>query len=196
MKNSHRLDYSSLIEVLGQRGLVDPQRLKIVLQSVAKSPIALPEMLVSENLIGDWELSRVVCELYGLPFLTVDQYPPSPAALDGLDRDFFRRYALVPLARHGQILTVCMPAMVPADVLGALAASSDLHVLPVVGTVNSNNRWLAEHLAVDAAPEAGEGAGWSKLFDESDAAVLLDLNDVPGSDPSQGEAGGPQSAAA
>ena len=61
MKNSNRLDFGSLAEVLGQRGLVDPQRLKILLQASAKSPTPLPEMLVAENLIGDWELSRVVC---------------------------------------------------------------------------------------------------------------------------------------
>jgi hypothetical protein len=179
VKNSARLDYSSLAEVLGQRGLVDAQRLKIVLQASAKSPTPLPELLVSENLIGDWELSRVVCEIYGLPFLPVDLYPPSPTALEGLDRDFVRQHALIPIARHGQILTVCMPALVPAEILGNLAASTDLNVMPVVGTVNSNNRWLAEHLpieVIEATPEQ-DGTGWSKFFDEGDAAVLLDLTD-------------------
>lgn len=167
--------------MLSQRGLVDPQRLKIVLQASAKSPIPLPEALVTENLIGDWELSRVVCEIYGLPFLPVDLYPPNTGVLNGLDQAFLRQHALIPLSRHGQILTVCMPALVPAEVLGLFSASTDLHVMPVVGTVNSNNRWLAENMPAELPAEVPgqEGIGWSKFFDESDAAVLLDLNDVP-----------------
>jgi len=178
LKNSNRLDYSSLAEVLGQRGLIDPGRLKIALQASQKTSVSFPEMLVSENLIGDWELSRLVCEIFGLPFLPIDFYAPSPTALEGLDHNFLRQYALVPLSRHGQILTVCMPALVPAEVLGQLAASTDLHVMPVVGTVNSNNRWLAENLAaqIDASPEEGAASTWSNVFDEADAAVLLDLN--------------------
>lgn len=178
MKNSNRLDYSSLAEVLGQRGLIDAGRLKLALQASQKTPVSFPEMLVSENLIGDWDLSRLVCEIFGLPFLPIDFYPPNPSALEGLDQNFLRQYALVPLSRHGQILTVCMPALVPAEVLGQLAASTDLHVMPVVGTVNSNNRWLAENLAVqlEAEPEEGASTTWSNVFDEADAAVLLDLN--------------------
>jgi MshEN domain len=177
LKNSNRLDYASLAEVLGQRGLVDPGRLKLALQASQKTPVSFPEMLVSENLIGDWELSRLVCEIFGLPFLPIDLYPPSASALQGLDHNFLRQYALIPLSRHGQILTVCMPALVPAEVLGQLAASTDLHVMPVVGTVNSNNRWLAENLAVQIEVLPDDGApGWSNVFDEADAAVLLDLN--------------------
>lgn len=181
LKNSNRLDYAGLAEVLSQRGLIDPGRLKLALQASQKTPVSFPEMLVSDNLIGDWELSRVVCEIFGLPFLSVDLYPPSPSALDGLDHNFLRQYALVPLSRHGQILTVCMPALVPAEVLGQLAASTDLHVMPVVGTVNSNNRWLAENLAVALETPADDGgSGWSNVFDEGEAAVLLDLTgEVP-----------------
>jgi hypothetical protein len=181
LKNSNRLDYAGLAEVLSQRGLIDPGRLKLALQASQKTPVSFPEMLVSDNLIGDWELSRVVCEIFGLPFLSVDLYPPSLSALEGLDHNFLRQYALVPLSRHGQILTVCMPALVPAEVLGQLAASTDLHVMPVVGTVNSNNRWLAENLAVALETPADDGgAGWSNVFDEGEAAVLLDLTgEVP-----------------
>lgn len=180
MKNSNRLDYGSLAEVLSQRGLVDPQRLKIVLQASAKSPIPLPEALVTENLIGDWELSRVVCEIYGLPFLPIDLYPPNTGVLNGLDLVFLRQHALIPLSRHGQILTVCMPALVPAEVLGMFSARTDLHVMPVVGTVNSNNRWLVDNMPAELPSDgsAQDGVVWSKFFDEGDAAVLLDLTEV------------------
>jgi hypothetical protein len=190
VKNSHRLDYASLAEVLGQRGLVEPQRLKLALQTSQAGPIPFPEVLVVENLIGDWDLSRVVCEIYGLPFLPVDLYVPSREALETLEIDFLRQHRLIPLSRHKQVLTICMPSLVPAEVLGMLASSCDLHVMPVVGTVNTNNKWLVENLA---APDPALGAepgtigDWNKIFDEGDAAVLLNLDqDLKGPPPAGG----------
>jgi hypothetical protein len=178
VKHSYRLDYTSLAEILGQRGLVEPQRLKLALQSSLSGPIPFPELLVGEGLIGDWELSRVVCDLFGLPFLPVDLYQPAKDSLDGLDQEFLRTHRLVPLSRHKRLLTVCMPALVPADVLAQLALSTDLQVMPVVGSVETNNRWLTEHLA---APTATEAVGdWNKIFDAGDAAVLFNLDpDAP-----------------
>lgn len=179
MKNSHRLDYASLAEILGQRGLVESQRLKLALQTSQTGPIPFPEVLVAENLIGDWDLSRIVCEIYGLPFLPVDVYSPTREALANLDPDLLRQHRLIPLTLHKQVLTLCMPALVPADVLGLIASSSELHVMPVVGSVNSNNRWLAEHLAApepQAMPDGATLTDWNKIFDEGDAAVLLNLD--------------------
>jgi hypothetical protein len=174
VKNTHRLDYASLAEILGQKGIVEAGRLKLALQTSQQGPIPFPEVLVGEGLIGDWELSRAVAEIYGLPFLPADFFTPPADVLKGLDPAFLRQHRIVPFGRFGQVLTVCMPALVPAEVLGLIGSESELHVMPVVGTVNSNNRWLAENLAADAAPEK-PGTSWSNLFDEGDAAVLLDL---------------------
>jgi len=180
VRASQRLDYSSLAEILGQRGLVDPQRLAGLLQVASQGGPPFPEALVADNVIGDWELSSVVCDLYGLAFVPVDICSPSPQALRGLDVGFLRQHRLVPLSRHGQVLTVCMPALVPAEVLGLLSAATDLQVLPVVGSVVSNAKWLHDHIPeappapILPAEEPAEGS-WSSIFDEGDAAVLLEL---------------------
>lgn len=156
-----------------------------------------PEILVGENLISDWDLSRIVCDIYNLPFLPVDVHPPSENAFDGLDREFFRMHRLIPVDRHGQLLTVCMPGIVPAEVLGQLAADCDLHIAPVVGTVVSNNRWIDDHMPAEIAPAlpgADSTPGWSNIFDAADASVLEALTgdgglslQVEPADPSQPE---------
>lgn len=218
MKNAQRFNYESLSQVLGQRNLVEASRLEYALQNSAKgtSP-SFPEVLVADELVGDWELSRIVCELYGLPFVPVDIYEPDLAVLEGLDVEFLSRHRLIPVARHGDLLTVVMPALVPADVLGSLAAAADVHVLPLVGTVETNNRWvevnlsseggpsvlpdvaeieeddlalelsdpalelsdsaleLSEDDALPALPNLSGELDWSNIFDEGDAAVLMDL---------------------
>ncbi|MCB9914476.1 MAG: hypothetical protein H6828_04930 [Planctomycetes bacterium] len=186
MSHNQRLGYQRLAEVLVERGLVEPQAVQDALTMGAHGGLPFPEALVTANLVADWELSRVVCELYGLPFLTVDMADPDPEAQRGLDLDFLRQNGLVPLSRHGRLLTVCMPSVVPAEVLGCLAAESQCQVMPVVGTVQTNRRWLSSHMEPAAAlpqdvPDlSGDSGAWSNLFDEADAAVLsdLDLGDV------------------
>jgi len=92
--------------------------------------------------------------------------------------EFLREHRLIPVDRFGDLLTVCMPAIVPADVLGMLAALKNLHVQPLVGTVETNNRWFEEHLPRDIAPALPHDPDeWSEIFDEGDAAVLMELGD-------------------
>jgi hypothetical protein len=187
VKSNQRLEYNRLAEVLAERGLVDPQSLREALQFSGRGNLPFPEALVSANLVSDWELSRVVCELYGLPFLPVDMYDPDPKAREKIDPQTLIENCVVPIGKFGNVLTICMPAMLPAEVLGLLASETDLHISPVVGTVRTNRKWLETNLRVQPAaplPEAtaaeGEANGeWSSIFDAGDAAVLLDLQKTP-----------------
>lgn len=179
--HNHRLGYQRLAEALVDRGLVEGQAVQDALSMAGHGGLPFPEALVTANLVSDWELSQVVCQLYGLPFLTVDVVEPDPEASRGLDLDFLLENALVPLSRHGQILTMCMPAIVPAEVLGCIAAETDLLILVVVGTVQSNRRWLqnniepAAALPSDLPALSADESEWGSLFDEADAAVLSEL---------------------
>ena len=151
MKSNRRLDYSTLSEVLGQRGLVEPQRLSLALQTCQQTNVPFPETLVIDNLIGDWELAKVVCDIYGLPFLPVDIYAPDVESLAEFDRDHLRQHRLVPLGRHGDLLVVAMPSIVQADVLSEFASRYSVRVQPVVGTVLTNNRWLEEFMPAEVS---------------------------------------------
>jgi hypothetical protein len=157
-KSAHRFDYSRFGEALVERGLLDRNVLQHVLQQCTATRSLLTELLVRENLVSDWELSRVACELYHLPFLTIDQYPPSATALDGYDIGYLRHYALVPLDRYAGLVTVAMPGLVPSEVLDGLRPGQNGRVLAVVGSVASNRRWLEERFA-PAAPAPSKAAG-------------------------------------
>jgi hypothetical protein len=188
VKHNQRLEYARLAEVLAERGMCEMQALREALQFSGRGHAPFAEALVNASLVSDWELSRVVCELYNLPFVTVDFYEADPNARKGINAAFLIEHGLVPLGRHGQLLTVAMPGMVPAEVLGMLAADTDLYILPVVGTVQTNRRWIDRHLQAElaaalpattpeaASPDSGE---WANIFDQGDAAVLLDLKPLP-----------------
>jgi hypothetical protein len=183
VKQNQRLDYGRLAEVLAERGLVEPQALREALQFSGRGGLPFPEALVTANLVADWELSRVVCELYNLPFVSIDQCDPDPKAREGVSLQFLLDHGLVPIGRFGRLLSVVMPALVPAEVLGLLAAETELQIVPLVGTVRSNRRWLEVHLQIempaalpsDAKETEAQAKQWSSIFDAGDAAVLLDL---------------------
>lgn len=184
MKHNQRLDYSRLAEVLAERGMCEPQALREALQFSGRGHSPFAEAVVNANLVADWELSRVVCELYNLSFLPIDMVDPDPKARAGLNVAFLIEHGLVPIGRYGNVLTIAMPGLVPAEVLGMLAADTDLYILPVVGTVRSNRRWIELNLQAElraALPttspeEVAQSAGeWGNIFDAADAAVLLDL---------------------
>jgi hypothetical protein len=193
LKTVQRLDYDRLAEALGERGLIDPQALKQLMAHCVVEGVALTDALIDENLIGDWELSKVVSEIFGFAFLPVDAYEPSREALEGIDHEFLRQHCLVPLDRYGDLLSVAMPAMVPSDVLARLAQLCKAQVLPIVSSVIANRNWIevnipapqAEVQEVEITIRSGEGGAdglepdgdWLQLFDEADQQVQKTIKD-------------------
>lgn len=186
MKSRQRLDYGRLAEVLAERGIVDARAIQDALQFSQRGGPPFPEALVTANLVADWELSRLVCEIYGVAFLTVELADPDPKASAGIDTSFLLQECIVPLSRNGKILTVLMPSLSTTEALDTLASKSGLSVLALAGTVRSNRQWLEQKFSVAGELQGvtsesmeADGGGWSNLFDEADAAVRLTLNPLP-----------------
>lgn len=181
---SPNLDYRRLADHLTHRGLVERETVQHVLQQCNATGALFPEILVQEGLVSDWELSRLCAELFHLPYLPVEAYPPSEEAREGLDFAYLRQYALIPLDRFGNLLTISMPGVVPSEVLSSIGGwDREGGILPVVGSVVENRRWIEENLA---APEQGDlesfsaalpddDSSWANLFDEADLAVNQEL---------------------
>lgn len=183
MKYSQRLDYARLAETLLERGLVAPEPVRELLQLSREGGMGFCEALVTSSLMADWELAQLISETFQLPFLPIELLVPNPVAQEEIDKDFFIKHNLVPVDVFGQILTVAMPGLVPAEVLAQIAVQTDSEVLPLVSSVESNRRWVSDNLEARVVPER-EG-GWGSIFDEADAEVLAGLEepeslDLPG----------------
>lgn len=178
MKNQ-RLDYDLLADTLRDRQLVAADPLNHILHQVQSTGALLPGLLVKEGLISDYELARVACEVFALPFFPVDLYQPDKALLEQFDPDFLRHYALVPLDRRGKLVVVAMPGMVPAEVLLEAESVLQAKIVPVVGTVGGNSRWLEDNLPPPQALNLGseaESGDWSAVLDMGEEAVQTRLD--------------------
>ncbi len=192
MKSNQRFDFRRLAEQLVERGIVDRNAIQHVIQQCQSTGMLLTEMLVQDGLVSDWEIGRISCELFHLPYLPVERYAPQPAAREGLDAAYLRRFCLVPLDRYGSLLTVAMPGAVPTEILEGLRGTAT-RVLPVVGSVGGNRKWLLESLPDpqearrEPAPKAAPGrsrlervesalpsedeGSWADIFDAGDQSV-------------------------
>lgn len=183
MKPTQRLDYERLADALIDRGLLDREAAHLVLQQAHTAGTPFCEILVSENLISDWEVARVTAEIFNLPFLPVEVSPPNERLLTGLDKDYLRKHALVPLERVGDVITVAMPGMVPTAILNAMSPEEGSLVLPVVGLVQSNRAWLTrfapnvESVRAIVPVEDTDDTDWGNIFDAGDEAVQLTLDE-------------------
>lgn len=188
MKLHQRLDYQRLSDALVDRGMCESQALREAMQLSGRGNPSFVEAIVNANLVGDWEVGRVVSEIYNLPFLPVEQCNPDSRALEGLDIAYLSEHGLVPMGRFGGVLTVAMPGLVLAEVLSGIPiAEGELTILPVVGSVVSNRRWIDTNLAPKlraalptAATMSSQNDGmsspeWGNIFDAADAAVQFDL---------------------
>ena len=141
------LSESRLARSLVERGLVLGDTIEQIFQACSASGGLLTEALVEEGLMTDWELSRIASEVFNLPFIPVEVHKPTEQALEGLDREFLKRWCIVPLVRNGDLLTVAIPAAISPQTYDELAAMSGGELAIVVGSVLSNRIWLRENLS-------------------------------------------------
>jgi hypothetical protein len=181
VKFTQRLDYSRLAEALTERDLVAMSSIQELLKASNEGGQPFPEALIESHLIPDWDLSRVVCDVFHLPFLPVDQAKPDKNLLPLFNAAFLQASALVPVSRYGNVLTIAMPAIVQAETLALLSAETDMFLLPIVSTVTSNRKWLEEHCPVQ---KFADDNNWGNLFDEGDQAVQETLGSESSSDDS------------
>lgn len=150
----------------------DPGTLQELLRASRSGGAPFCEAAVNARLISDWEMSRVVAEMFQLPFLPVDICQPDPALWGELGSEAFRESAVVPMHRFGQLLTVAMPGLASAEVLGALAKETGCLLMPVVGTAQTNRRYVEERSQRDPGiPGGNQPAGRPAPPCEDDTAA-------------------------
>lgn len=117
-----------------------------IFQSCSENQGLLTEALVKAGLLSDWELSKIACEVFAMPFMPVDVHKPVEQAREGLDHEFLKRWCLVPLARNADLLTVAIPGAISPQTYEELVRMSGCQLAIVIGSVTSNRHWLDSNL--------------------------------------------------
>ncbi|MGE0142543.1 MAG: hypothetical protein AB7I19_04710 [Planctomycetota bacterium] len=194
MKGIEKLTPIRLAEVLTQRGLVPNETITDALYSQDRYGESFSEVLVSSGQINEWDLAKVVVEVFGIPFMMASSYDITKEAQSAIPKELLFRHMVVPLDRLGNVVTVTMPILTPFDVLGKIGRESGCEIYPFVGLIGENRKVLAniysdyedwrleqekkrEELRKSRSNRKERGGDWMSMFDSADEQVRKDRRD-------------------
>ncbi|MCB9882724.1 MAG: hypothetical protein H6834_13120 [Planctomycetes bacterium] len=169
MRGLEKLTYVRLAEALNQTGSVPQDRITALLQDAEKNKQPLPELVVRENLMSEWELLQVVSEHFSLPVIFPAQQDLNKDLVQSIDIGFLETHNVVPMGKFGEIMTLIMPILTPFPILEKLEQMTGCEVFPYVGLISENTRAILGLVA--ERKKKGGGDDWESLFDEADATV-------------------------
>ena len=108
-------------DALVQRGLISEQQLDTALHQQQRTGERLGRLLLILGYIRRLDLARVLAELWGLPFITIDEGVVDPAVSQRFPLDATLRFRAVPLRDDGTRITVAVANFSDNDLRRTLA---------------------------------------------------------------------------
>src|SRR5687768_115962 len=99
--------------ILLMHGVISEAQLQAALEHQKKTGSKLGETLIQLDLCSEVDVARALAEQSDLPFVDLQQTPPSPQALRLIPQEVAVQYGLVPVRLEGQRLLVA--ALNPFD---------------------------------------------------------------------------------
>jgi type II secretion system (T2SS) protein E len=170
MRDLRRMSYARLAEIVGERQGVSAAAMQAAKADSDRGGSLFPEALIKVGALTEWELMRIVALEFGLPIVSVASHDLDRELVRSFPPELVAQSLVVPLDRFQKLMTVAMPILAPADVLEQFAGRSRCEICPVVSGLEENRHLVETTLKIRR--EEGADAGWEKLFDEANAAVM------------------------
>lgn len=172
MKGIDKLSYSRLATVLAQEGMVPSDVLNELLRESNEKGALLPEILVRDGFLSEWDLAKVVSQEFSLPILHPSHYQIDKEVLARFPAELIRKTKVLPIDSFGGIITVAMPLLAPHATLQEIAAKVKAEVFPYVSLLTEVKKVIDEKFPEPKAPlSQTDAGGWEKLFDEADQQI-------------------------
>ena len=94
--------------VLTRRGLISEWQLQQALRIQRRDGTRLGDILVSEGLIGYYDLYSAVAQCHALRFIDLLKHPPQHDLIDASDADTYLKLRLIPWRREGASITIAV----------------------------------------------------------------------------------------
>ncbi len=108
-----------VMEVLKEEGLVTPEQIEQILR---RHPLqgTTVDAMVSAKLIDAEDVLRVLASRFGMEMVTLANLPIPPEAIAAVPVDVARKYKIVPVSKHDNVLTVAIGDPLEVDTLDSL----------------------------------------------------------------------------
>jgi type IV pilus assembly protein PilB len=161
--------------VLVQAGAITDRQLQHALEEQKKLKLPIGEVLIQLNYLTDEAMRQALGVQLDVPFVDLDRMTIDPALSRVINRSYASRHALMPVARVGQSLTICMNDPTSRAVIEELSRLTGCMVNVVTATREAIERAFSRLYPdqsekpaqnVDVVTEEVGEAGKSKYFEE------------------------------
>jgi len=147
------------------------------------------QVLISGGHITEWDLAKIVCENFNLPFLLASHYQISDVAKARFPKELLWKHLMVPLDVLDDIVCVSMPVMLTFEEMNRIQREQKCELFPYVGLITENKKTLTEmdkgftqwieleqkrredEAKKRAQSSATKGGDWMSIFDAGDQAT-------------------------
>ena len=164
-------------DVFVEQGLITEEQLKLALDKQlemgGESPIA--GVLVEMGLITEHDRVKVMGEVWGVPYLNVEEVTPEMAALELLSSQLAKRFKSIPIELKEGKLVVAMANPLDVFIIDEIRMNTGMDVEPMIAVEGDIMHALTEHYRLDTnIGEAIEG-----VMQELDSELEVTTNQVP-----------------
>jgi type IV pilus assembly protein PilB len=108
-----------VLEVLKEEGLVTPEQLEVARANLPPHG-SIVDGLVNGKVIAQEDILRVLSSRFGMEMISLVDLPISPDALAAVPAEVARKYKIVPVSKHDNVITVAIGDPLEVDTLDSL----------------------------------------------------------------------------
>lgn len=180
-----RSNFKKLADVLTHEGILSKTQVGEAQKYQRHPQEPLAPHLIRCGFITAWDLAKVVCIHFALPYYDLTSFNPRKEVVGLLDSSFLHGYGILPLDVFGKAITIAVAEPLAPDVLQTLVDKTQkspfLYVAPY-DLIRSKLEDVAPYSAPSAEPVVAaastssevEESDWMSIFEEAEKKMKGD----------------------
>lgn len=123
-------------ELLIERGVITKEQLLNALKIQKEEHRLIGDILINSGFAKEEDVAQALTIQYGLPYLPLKNYELSPDVIKLVPKDFALKYALIPIDKIGNTLTLSITDLLDQSTINELEKLTNLKVQFFVSTAS------------------------------------------------------------
>ncbi len=140
-------DSKYIVELMLETGMLMPEQLEEVQREMDLNPSDddIVDVIIKKGFVTEQDMTVMLAQQYGMEIVDISRYELPEEVLSLLDRDTVRKYKVIPLGQHDDILTVAMTDPTDVTTLDALRYMLGKDVDAVIAPKEQIEKLINEH---------------------------------------------------
>lgn len=140
-------DSKYIIELMLETGMLSPEQLEEARRELDLNPQKgdIVDVILAMGIVNNKDLTAMLAQQYGMEMIDLTRYELPEEVLALLDRETVRKYGVIPLGQHDDILTIAMSDPTDVTTLDALRYMLGRDVDAVIAPEEQINKIINEH---------------------------------------------------